>query len=113
MKRLIAALSLGCLAAVAVAAPDREDIEITFDRNKGKIYALYARELKNQPGLQGRVDLALDIATDGRVADCRVVSSTIPSPKLIAEFCPLIRQFQFAPRPARATFTKRIDFAAG
>jgi Na+-translocating ferredoxin:NAD+ oxidoreductase RnfG subunit len=92
------------------AASDREDIERTFDKHKGKIYAVYLRELKEHPGLKGKLVLDLRIATDGRVASCRVLSSTLASPGIGDKVCEKTREFQFAPRAEAASYTKRIDF---
>jgi TonB family protein len=47
------------------------------DNNKGRIYALYARALRDKPGLQGTVVLAISIAPNGQVTKCRVASSTL------------------------------------
>jgi protein TonB len=110
VKHLIAGILLICLATTAVAADTRRADEMTFDKYKGKLYAAYARELKNDPGLKGRVVLEIKIATDGRVANCRVVSSDAPTPSLGEKLCERVREFQFTPRQAVTTFTKPVDF---
>lgn len=112
MNRLIAGILLACLATVG-AASDREDVEITFDKHKGKIYAVYTRELKTNPDMgRAPVKLVLDvkIATDGRVAGCRILSSNAPSPGFGDKVCERVLEFQFAPRPAVTSYTKKIDF---
>src|SRR5215471_19240619 len=45
----------------------REEIERVFDLNKGSIYTLYNRALRQNPALQGKLVLRLTIAPDGRV----------------------------------------------
>ena len=39
------------------ASRTREEVELVFDRNKSAIYALYARALRDNPALQGKVVL--------------------------------------------------------
>ena len=53
-----------------------------FDRNKGAIYALYTRALRERPELQGKVVLEFTIAPSGEVTACRVVSSELSDPEL-------------------------------
>jgi protein TonB len=100
---------LACLATIATASNRAAD-EMTFDRYKGRIYALYASELKTQPKLKGTLVLDLKISADGRVADCRVVSNNVASPGFGDKVCERVREFQFAPRPAATTFTKEFTF---
>jgi len=110
MKRELAGILLTCLATVAAGADMRRADEMTFDRHKGKLYAVYARELKSNPGLKARMVLEIKIATDGRVANCRVVSSDAPSPRLGDSLCERVREFSFTPRETATTLTKPIDF---
>jgi Na+-translocating ferredoxin:NAD+ oxidoreductase RnfG subunit len=101
---------LACLATAAAAASVAD--ETVFDRNKGKIYAVYVRELKDNPGLKERVRVVLEmkISTDGLVANCRVVSSDAGAPGLGEKLCARTGEFQFAPRPTATTFTKELTF---
>jgi hypothetical protein len=41
-----------------------EEIKLVFERNKGAIYALYNRALRDDPALQGKVVLELKIAPE-------------------------------------------------
>lgn len=109
MNRLIAGMSLACLATIAAAAASARD-EWVFDQNKGKMYAVYARELRNHPDLKGRVVLELKISTNGRVTACRVVSTDAATGGLGDKLCERTREFQFEPRPAATTFTKSLEF---
>jgi len=47
------------------ASRSREEIELVFDKNKGAIYAIYNRALRDNPALQGKLVLELTIATLG------------------------------------------------
>jgi periplasmic protein TonB len=89
----------------------REEIERVFDRNKGAIYALYNRALRQNPALQGKVVLRMTIAADGRVTFCEVVSSELGDPDLEQKLVQRVLLFQFEPREVEAiTTTKPIDF---
>ena len=49
------------------AARSMEEIKLVFDRNKGSIYTIYNRALRENPALQGKVVLKLTIAPSGQV----------------------------------------------
>ncbi len=72
-----------------------EEIKLVFERNKGAIYAIYNRALREDPGLQGKVVLELKIAPGGNVVEARIVSSELKSPELEAKLLARIRQFDF------------------
>jgi TonB family protein len=72
-----------------------EEIKLVFERNKGAIYAIYNRALREDPGLQGKVVLELKIAPGGNVLECRIVSSELGSQELNAKLLGRIRQFEF------------------
>jgi periplasmic protein TonB len=90
----------------------REEIERVFDANKGRIYTLYNRALRENPALQGKVVLKLTIAPDGRVTFCEVVSSELNDPELERGLVQRVLQFQFEARDdvEAITTTKPIDF---
>jgi TonB family protein len=110
MKRHLAGILLSCLATAAASADTRRADEVTFDKYKGKLYAAYVRELKSNPGLKARVVLEIKIATDGRVTNCRVVSSDAPTSSLGDSLCARVREFLFTPRETATTLTKPVDF---
>jgi len=93
------------------AARSREEIELIFDRNKGRIYSLYARALRDNAELQGKLVLEFTIAPSGDVTMCRVVSSELKDPVLEQKIVALVRLFHFDPKDVDAiTTTKPIDF---
>jgi TonB family protein len=93
------------------AGRSAEEIEQEFDRNKGAIYALYIRALREQADLQGKVVLEFTIAPEGAVSACRVVSSELNNPELEGRICTRVRGFRFPARDVAAvTTTKPIDF---
>ncbi|HVP33131.1 MAG TPA: AgmX/PglI C-terminal domain-containing protein [Steroidobacteraceae bacterium] len=88
-----------------------EEIALVFDRNKGRIYSLYARALRENAELQGKLVLEFTIAANGTVTDCRVVSSELRDPELEKKIIALVRLFQFQPEDVDpVTATKPIDF---
>src|SRR5690606_38185290 len=115
----VAALGGGGGEAVAASAGERparsrEEIERVFDRNKGAIYALYNRALRENPTLQGKVVLRLTIAPDGRVTHCEIVSSELGDPELEQKLVQRVMLFQFEPKDVGSiTTTKPIDFFPG
>jgi len=93
------------------AARSREEIELVFDRNKGAIYAVYSRELRQRPDLQGKLVLEFTISPSGEVTMCRVVSSELGDPELEKKIVTLVRLFHFQPKDvAPITTTKPIEF---
>lgn len=93
------------------AARSREEIELIFDRNKGAIYALYSRALRDKPELKGKLVLELTIAPSGDITRCEVVSSELNDPDLERKLVARIKLFKFEARDVEAiTTTKPIDF---
>jgi periplasmic protein TonB len=93
------------------AARSREEIELVFDRNKGAIYALYSRELREKPELQGKLVLQFTISPAGDVTDCKVVSSELNDPDLEKKIVARVRLFRFEAKDVeQITTTKPIDF---
>ncbi len=93
------------------ASRSREEIERVFDANKGRIFTLYNRALRENPALQGKVVLRLTIAPDGKVTFCEIVSSELNDAELERALVQRVLQFQFEPRDVESiTTTKPIDF---
>jgi len=72
-----------------------EDVRLVFERNKGSIYAIYNRALRDEPGLQGKVVLKLTIAPSGGITDVRIVSSELKMPDVEQKLLARIRTFDF------------------
>ena len=93
------------------ASRSREEIELVFDKNKGVIFALYNRALRNDPSLEGKVVLRLTIAPNGQVTLCEVISSDLGDPDLENKLVQRIKLFRFEAKDVEAiTTTKPIDF---
>ncbi|MEM1262580.1 MAG: AgmX/PglI C-terminal domain-containing protein [Pseudomonadota bacterium] len=93
------------------ASRSQEEIELVFDRNKGAIYRLYNRALREDPTLQGKLVLRLTIAPDGSVTMCEVVSSELGNAELERKLVQRVKLFRFDAKDVEAiTTTKPIDF---
>src|SRR5215468_2890203 len=92
-------------------ARSREEIELVFDHNKGAIYGLYNRALRERAELQGKLVLEFTIAPSGEVIMCRVVSSELNDPDLESKIVARVRLFHFEAKDVESiTTTKPIDF---
>ncbi|MEO7385545.1 MAG: AgmX/PglI C-terminal domain-containing protein [Gammaproteobacteria bacterium] len=93
------------------AGRSREEIEMVFDQNKGAIYSLYNRALRNNPSLQGKLVLKLTIEPSGQVSAVEVVSSELGDEELERKLIQRIRMFTFLSKDVPpVTTTKPIDF---
>ncbi|HLF11283.1 MAG TPA: AgmX/PglI C-terminal domain-containing protein [Gammaproteobacteria bacterium] len=93
------------------ASRSREEIERVFDLNKGAIYALYNRALRQNPALEGKLVLRLTIAPNGSVTFCEVVSSELRDADLEQKLVQRVLLFQFEAKDVEViTTTKPIDF---
>jgi TonB family protein len=93
------------------AARSREEIELVFDKNKGGIYALYARATREHPELQGKLVLEFTIAPSGEVTMCRVVSSELHNEELESKIVARVKAYRFEAKDVETiTTTKPIEF---
>jgi TonB family protein len=93
------------------ASRSEEEIALVFDRNKGAIYALYTRALRDKPDLQGKVVLELTIGADGSIQRCEIVSSELNDPELERKLIARVKSFRFEAKDVGTiTVTKPIDF---
>ena len=93
------------------ASRSREEIELVFDKNKGAIFALYNRALRNDPSLEGKLVLRLTIAPNGSVTFCEVVSSELNDADLERKLVQRVKLFRFEAKDVEPiTTTKPIDF---
>lgn len=98
-------------AGSGLGSRSREEIERVFDQNKGSIYTLYNRALRQNAGLQGQLVLRLTIQPNGTVTDCVVVSSELNDPELESRLVARVKLFKFEDKDvAPITTTKPIDF---
>lgn len=93
------------------ASRSADEIALVFTRNKGAIDAMYARALRDNPALQGKVVIELTIAPSGDITAARIVSSDLHDPEFESKLLARIRLFKFEAKDvATLTATKPIDF---
>jgi hypothetical protein len=72
-----------------------EEIQIVFDRYKAALYRIYNKELRRDPTLRGKILLRIIIEANGAVSVCKVESTDLGSPKLVAKIVARIKRFNF------------------
>lgn len=88
-----------------------EEIKLVFERNKGAIYAIYNRALREEPSLQGKVVLELKISPGGQVVDLRIVSSELKMPDMERKLLARVKQFDFGAKDVDTmVVTWPVDF---
>jgi|ERR1700733_7456108 len=93
------------------ASRSADEIALVFTRNKGAIDAMYARALRDNPALQGKVVLELTISPSGDITAAHIVSSDLGDKEFESKLLARIRMFKFdAKDVATLTATKPIDF---
>ncbi len=93
------------------ASRSADEIALVFTRNKGAIDAMYARALRDNPALQGKVVVELTIAPSGDITAARIESSELNAPEFENKLLARIRLFKFEAKDvATLTATKPIDF---
>jgi periplasmic protein TonB len=93
------------------ASRSADEIALVFTRNKGSIDAMYARALRDNPALQGKVVIELTIASSGDITAARIISTELNAPEFESKLLARIRLFKFEAKDVAAlTATKPIDF---
>jgi protein TonB len=93
------------------ASRGAEEIALVFTKNKGAIDSMYARALRDNPALQGKVVIEMTIAPSGDILSARVVSSDLNDPAFEEKLLARIKLFKFEAKDvATLTATKPIDF---
>ncbi len=93
------------------ASRSADEIALVFTKNKGAIDAMYARALRDNPALQGKVVLELVISPSGDITAARIISSDLNDKEFESKLLARIRLFNFdAKDVGTLTATKPIDF---
>jgi protein TonB len=88
-----------------------DEIALVFTKNKGAIDAMYARALRDNPALQGKVVIELTIAPSGDITAARIISTELNAAEFESKLLARIRLFKFEAKDVAAlTATKPIDF---
>ena len=88
-----------------------EDITIVFDQSKSKLYSIYNRARRKNPGLKGKIVLQITIAPAGNVIKAKIISSELGDVKFENRLLSRIKQFKFgAKKVKQITVTYPIEF---
>jgi len=88
-----------------------EDISYVMDQNKSKLYSIYRRARRTNPGLKGKIILEITIAPSGKVANVRIKSSQLNDPKLESRLISRIKGIDFGKTNAETVIvTFPIEF---
>ncbi|NCP65702.1 MAG: AgmX/PglI C-terminal domain-containing protein [Paraglaciecola sp.] len=80
-----------------------ESIRRVLDTNKGGIYAIYRRALRNDASLQGKLTVNLQIEADGTVSAIKVISSELNSAELEQDLINRIKLINFGKQAVSQT----------
>jgi len=89
-----------------------EEIQIVFDRYKATLYRIYNTELRRDPTLRGKILLRISIESGGEVSLCKVESTDLGSPSLVAQIVERVKRFNFGSKEGvpKTTILYPIDF---
>jgi len=88
-----------------------EQVAITFDQNKSKLYALYNRARRKNPSLKGKLILEITISSSGIVSDVQIIVSELNDSTLEQRIISRVKQFNFgASGKDKITVTFPIEF---
>jgi outer membrane biosynthesis protein TonB len=88
-----------------------ETIRRMMDQQKGGIFAIYNRALRQDPALQGKFVFEMVIEPDGVVSDVKLVSSELRDNELIGKILARIRMIDFgAANVLRTRVNYSLDF---
>jgi hypothetical protein len=89
-----------------------EEIQIVFDRYKAALYRIYNKQLRKNPTLRGKILMRIRIETSGAVSMCKVESTDLDSPELVAKIVARIKRFNFGLKEGvpKMTILYPIDF---
>lgn len=88
-----------------------EDIRKVMDKNKAAIFAIYNRELRKNPTLEGKVVFTLVIEPSGKVSSASIVSSELEDPALERKLLSRVRLINFGAKDVlQTTLNYAIDF---
>jgi len=75
-----------------------EDIAFVMDQNKGKLYTVYRRARRSNPGLKGLIVFDITILPSGKVSEVVIRSSELDDPKLEMRLLARVKSFDFGAR---------------
>jgi len=93
---------------------DMESIRRVFEKEKGAIYALYNRELRKDPEIEGKFVFHIVIEPDGSISAIKLVSSELNNSNLEKRLLFRIQSISFGAEDVASTpVTYKFDFLPG
>lgn len=87
------------------------EIQRTMEANKGALFSIYQRALRQNPAMQGKVVFKITIAPSGEVTECAVVSSDLGDADLERKLVLRIKRIDFGAKNVEITnMTYPVDF---
>lgn len=80
-----------------------ESIRQIFDKNKGALYAIYRRALREDPSLQGKVTVRLIILPSGSVQSVKIVSTDLDHEGFTKKLLARIKLISFGAQDVKET----------
>lgn len=74
---------------------DLDQIRQALDANKGAVYSLYRRALRQDPSIEGKLTVKLIIEPDGSLSLVELVDSELDAPELVAKLIGRIQMINF------------------
>ena len=90
------------------AVRSQEQIQELLDRNKSAMYKLYNHQLRENPGLQGRLVMSITVSPAGKVTRCVILSSELDSQSLEQQLVALVMGIDFGSLPGVPMATTKI-----
>ncbi|WOH38946.1 AgmX/PglI C-terminal domain-containing protein [Thalassotalea fonticola] len=93
------------LSASEIASGNRttESIRKIFDKNKGALYSIYRRALRQDPSLQGNVTVSLIILSNGTVQSVNIENSDLDLQEFLNKLLARIKLINFGAKDVNET----------
>lgn len=99
------------LKSINLASRNVPEVEDIFNRNKGAIYSLYSRALRDNKKLSGNIVLQLTILSSGQVGSCKIISNSMNDAEFVQKLLGRIHLINFGAGDFRiATVVKQFEF---
>jgi hypothetical protein len=98
------------VAATGTAAPD--DVARIIRQNRGRLRLCYARGLRDDPSLSGRLRTTLTIDAQGEVAKSKLEQTTLRDERVVVCVLHALGQLSFSPPASAATVDLTLGFTA-
>jgi outer membrane biosynthesis protein TonB len=85
-----------------------EEIQEILDRNKGAMYRIYNRALRQDSTLQDKLVMSITIAPSGRVTGCTIIDSELKSASLEKQLIRLIKGIHFGNKAGVPVVTTKV-----